>query len=112
MIWKRFGIVKVMVMVFVDIRVVFVQCSMFMFVHVLFHIDKCHGKDHDHNQGYVNGHGHGHGHGHAHLEEHAEEEHDPVEERGEVLVEGPALQGGVVGGEAPGQAGEGRYFTE
>ena len=74
-----------------------------MFIHVLFHIDKGHCKTHDCDQGYV----HGHGNGPGYLEEHAEEEDDPVEERSEVLVKGAALQGGVVGGEAPRQAGQG-----
>lgn len=40
------------------------------------------------------------------LEENAEEEDDPVEQCGEVFVQRPPLESGVVGGEAPGQAGE------
>ena len=40
------------------------------------------------------------------LEEEAEEEDGAVEESGEVLVQGASLQGGVVGGEAPRQAGQ------
>ena len=40
------------------------------------------------------------------LEEVAEEEDGSVEESGEVLVQSSSLQGGVVGGEAPRQAGK------
>ena len=71
-----------------------------MFFFSLFMLTK--GKDHERGQSIV--------HGSPYLEEHAEEEDDPVEERGEVLVQGPPLQGGVVGGEAPRQTSRGKCF--